>query len=175
MMQGHQSMSKLQWFVFLAVVLTACGEDVAEVAVDDSARPVKLIQLAGTSSESTSRYPAVIGAGEEADLSFPVGGMIQEVPVSDADQVSEGDLIARLDTRDFESNVTSARASYENAEEEYQRAVRLAEQDAIAQNVLEQRKTQRDVVKAQLDSAQKGSGRCRTACSIFRCDSNGAC
>ena len=64
-------------------------------------------------------------------------------------------LIARLDTRDLRNNLESAQASYSNAEEEYQRAVRLAEQDAIATSVLEQREAQRDVAKAQLDSAEK--------------------
>ena len=81
--------------------------------------------------------------------------MIQALPVGESDQVAEGDLIARLDTRDFENNLASARASFANADETYQRAVRLAEQDAIAQNTLEQRKTQRAVAKAQLDSAEK--------------------
>ena len=112
-------------------------------------------QHCGTGAESATRYPAVIGAGGLAELSFLVGGIILELPVSESDEVEEGDLIARLDPRDFESSLASARASFTNAEDEYQRAVRLAEQDAIAQSVLEQRETQRDVAKAQFDSAEK--------------------
>ncbi len=138
-----------------AAVLAACGEAPPAEPANANGRPVKLIEIEGTTDEITARYPAVIGAGEQADLSFLVGGIILELPVDDSDDVVEGDLIARLDPRDFESNLASARASFSNAEDEYQRAVRLAEQDAIAQSVLEQRKTQRDVAKAQLDSAEK--------------------
>ena len=141
--------------VVLTFFVTACGEDPALKEVDSNVRPVKLISISGSSELSSTRYPAVIGAGEQVELSFLVGGIIQELAVNDSDEVTEGGLIARLDPRDFESSVASARASYTNAEEEYQRAVRLAEQDAIATSALEQRETQRDVAKAQLDSAEK--------------------
>jgi len=136
-------------------LMMACGEAPSDVPADTSGRPVKLITVSGTDDESSSRYPAVIGAGEQSDLSFSVGGVIQSLPVLDSTQIEAGNLIARLDSRDFESSVASARASYSNAEDEYQRAVRLAEQDAISNSVLEQRKTQRDVAKSQLDSAEK--------------------
>jgi RND family efflux transporter MFP subunit len=97
----------------------------------------------------------VISATQQSDLSFQVGGLINELPVNESDTVEPGAIIARLDARDFESNVNSARASYTNAEDEYQRAARLREQDAIAQSVLEQRQSQRDVARAQLESAEK--------------------
>ncbi len=148
-------LSRYMFVIVTALLLASCDEEPATEPNDTSGRPVKLINISGTHHQSTARYPAVIGAGEQVDLSFPVGGVIQELPVTDADPVDKGDLIARLDPRDFESNVAAARASFTNAEEEYQRAVRLAEQDAIAQSVLEQRKTQRDVARAKLDSAEK--------------------
>ena len=141
--------------VFSALSLLACSEEAPQDTVDSANRPVKLIQIAGASSEGSARYPAVISASQSSELSFLVGGLIDELPVNEADDVKEGDVIAKLDARDFESNVNSARATYTNAEEEFQRAVRLAEQDAIARTVLEQRKSQRDVAKAQLESAEK--------------------
>ncbi len=141
--------------VLTVSLLASCTDEAPPVAVDTASRPVKLITILGASDETTARYPAVISAGTTAEISFLVGGIIEELPVSDAEPVEAGDLIAKLDPRDFQSSVTSARASFANAEDEYQRAVRLAEQDAIATNVLQQRKTQRDVTKAQLDSAEK--------------------
>lgn len=141
--------------VALTGLLSACSEPPPDEPVDTSGRPVKVITVSGATDESTSRYPAVIGAGDTSDLSFPVGGVIRSLPVADSQQVNKGDLIARLDGRDFESSVESARASFANAEDEYQRAVRLASQDAISTSLLEQRKTQRDVARSQLDSAEK--------------------
>lgn len=138
-----------------ALLLAACAEDSVEAPPDTSGRPVKLIHIADANVASATRYPAVIRAGERAELSFQVGGNIEELAVKDAQELVAGDLIARLGARDFESNAASARASFANAEEEYNRAVRLTAQDAIAKNVLEQRRAQRDVAKAQLNSAEK--------------------
>lgn len=141
--------------ISFVLLLTACGSPPDAVSFDTSDRPVKLIKLSGATSESSARFPAVINAGEVAELSFLVGGNLESLTVADAQEVASGEVIARLGARDFESSVASARASFVNADEEYQRAVRLAAQDAIAQNVLKQRETQRDVAKAQLDSAEK--------------------
>ncbi len=137
------------------LLFTGCAEKEDLGSADESKRPVKLIEISSGATSSTTRYPAVIDAGVTVELSFAVGGVIQELPVTDSQEVQAGSLIAKLDPRDFQSSVASARASYVNAEEEYQRAVRLADQDAIATNVLNQRKSQRDVAKAQLDGAEK--------------------
>jgi RND family efflux transporter MFP subunit len=140
--------------VSLATV-AACSSDIEDEVREPLVRPVKLLTLAAASDLRTSRYPAVVSAGRFSELSFQVGGLIEEIAVVDAQEVNAGDLIARLDQRDFQSNAASARSQFQNAEEEYQRAVRLAAEDAIARSVLEQRESQRDVARAQLDTAEK--------------------
>ncbi len=142
----------------LAILLSAvaaCGGDTEEEVREPVVRPVKLLTLSAASDLQRSRYPAVVSAGRFSELSFQVGGLIEDIAVVDAQTVNAGDLIARLDQRDFQSSLVSARSQFQNAEEEYQRAVRLAEQDAIARSVLEQRESQRDVARAQLDTAEK--------------------
>ena len=140
---------------FSLVTVASCGSDNDEEAREPVVRPVKLLTLTPASDLQTSRYPAVVSAGRFSELSFQVGGLIEEIAVVDAQEVNAGDLIARLDQRDFQSNAVSARSQFQNAEDEYQRAVRLAEQDAISRSVLEQRESQRDVARAQLDTAEK--------------------
>ncbi len=139
-------------FSITPIISTSCGnEQVREPAV----RPVKLITLSGASHLQVTRYPAMLDAAQSSDLSFQVGGLIADLAVSESQEVQKGDVIARLDQRDFQSQVTSARVQFENAEEEYQRAVRLSQEDAIARSVLDQRKSQRDVARTQLDTAEK--------------------
>jgi RND family efflux transporter MFP subunit len=69
--------------------------------------------------------------------------------------VDEGAVLAKLDPRDIRSSLDSAKAQFDNAEAEYQRAERLAAGNAISTRDLEQRKSQRYTAKAQLDSATK--------------------
>ena len=138
-----------------AATLSACDTFQSEAAAPPLPRPVKLIVVEGSVADRTHSYPAIIEAADRTELSFQVGGLIQELPIKEGDEVTKGTLIAQLDQRDFKNQVVSSRAQFNNANEEYQRAVRLAKEDAIAQSVLEQRKSQRDIAKAQLDSAEK--------------------
>ena len=139
----------------IATLLLSCDAKTPELASEPAVRPAKLITIETAARQKSSRYPAVIGAGQSSDLTFQVGGLLKELLVKEAQQIKKGAVIAKLDQRDFRNNVSSARAQYTNADEEYQRAVRLAKEDAIAKNILEQRQSQRDVAKAQLDSAEK--------------------
>ena len=138
-----------------ATILAGCGAEPENQPDEPVVRPVKLIEVNTSTRGMNLRYPAVISASERTELSFQVGGLILELPFSEAQDVAQGDVIARLDPRDFESAVNSARASFTNAEDEYQRALRLVEQGAIAQSAVDQRKTQRDVAESQLESAEK--------------------
>ena len=142
-------------FSFALLLLASCGNDDVEQPREPAVRPVKMITLTSASDARTAKYPAVIDANTFSDLSFQVPGLIEDVAVVNAQQVERGDLIASLDQRDYKSQLASARSQFKNAEEEYQRAVRLLEQDAIARSVLEQRQSKRDVAKAQLDTAEK--------------------
>ncbi len=138
----------------LATLLAACGQ--AETTDPEPApRPVKLHVVEDFSDQFSTSFPAVMEASRSAQLAFQVGGLLQELPVTESQEVAEGELIAKLDQRDFQNQYNSAKAQYDNAVSEYQRARRLAEQNAISQSVLEQRLSQRDITKAQLDTAKK--------------------
>ena len=139
----------------LAAVVAACGSDAPEEDREAAVRPVKLLTVEEAGSGQTRRYPAVVEAGNTSELTFQVSGLLQELPVTEAQQVEKGALLARLDARDLQSQVSSARAEYDSAEAEFQRARRLAEGDAIAASEVEQRQARRDTARARLDTAEK--------------------
>lgn len=118
-------------------------------------RPAKLIVVQERNDIQSSRFPATISSPRTSALSFSVSGLLTELAVNEAQRVTEGELIAKLDQRDFASKVSSTRSQFETARAEYERAERLAREDAIARNILEQRKAQMDTAQAQLDEAEK--------------------
>lgn len=75
--------------------------------------------------------------------------------MQEAQRLDEGDIIAKLDDADFQNRYESAKSQFANADEEFQRASRLSEQNAIAQSVFEQRKAARDVARSELALAEK--------------------
>ncbi len=94
------------------IFLTSCGKRDGEQVRESAVRPVKLITLSGASDLQVASYPAVLDAAQLSELSFQVGGLIEDVAVVNSQKVQEGDVIARLDQRDFQSQVVSARAQF---------------------------------------------------------------
>lgn len=141
-----------------AVLLTACSSPEDEVAITPKARPAKLVTVTQASMSRKLSFPALIEAEDSSELTFQVNGQITQLMVLEGDEVKKGQIIARVEERDFQNSLVQAQAQFDNAETEYQRAKRLADQDAISRSVLETRRTNRDVAQAVLDSAKKTSG-----------------
>ncbi|MCA8889913.1 MAG: efflux RND transporter periplasmic adaptor subunit [Parvularculaceae bacterium] len=144
----------LLFFVGVSLALCACAQR-EETESKTAVRPVKLVTVEEASTRKSMSFPAVIRAAQSSELTFQVPGLLQELAVQEGDEVEKEALIARLDQRDYQANLDSARAQFNNAESEYQRARRLAEEDAISQSVLETRQSQRDIARAALTTAQK--------------------
>ncbi|MCP4657040.1 MAG: biotin/lipoyl-binding protein [bacterium] len=121
----------------LACGVTACGSDSTEQVQEAVVRPVKLLVLEAADSGQSRRYPAIVEAAESPELAFQVPGLLQELPAVEAQVVDEGAVLAKLDPRDIRSSLDSAKAQFENAEAEYQRAERLAAGNAISTRDLE--------------------------------------
>ncbi|MEM7016118.1 MAG: efflux RND transporter periplasmic adaptor subunit [Pseudomonadota bacterium] len=139
----------------LTILLAACDSGPVEQTRELAVRPIKLVTIEDANTQESLSFPAVISASQSSELAFQVGGLLQELSVIEAQDIEENAAIAKLDQRDYQSKLASAQAQFDNADTEYQRALRLVKEDAIAQSVVEQRKSQHDVAEAQLTSAKK--------------------
>ncbi len=135
-------------------MMSAC-DNAPEREAEPPIRPAKLIEISAEANIRSIRLPAVIAAAESSILTFQVSGVIQTLDVSEGAQVTEGQVIAKLDQRDFQAAFASAQATFDNAQAEFERADALAERGSVTRSLLDQRRSQRDVARASLDSAQK--------------------
>lgn len=135
-------------------VVASCGQS-AEEPTPNVVRPAKLIDISETVGIRTLRLPAVVGAASTSDLAFQVSGQLQALEIEEGQFVEKGMVLGTLDQRDFLNNVASARAEFDNAEIEFERARTLVAENAIAQSVLDERRSRLDTTRASLDSAMK--------------------
>lgn len=89
--------------VFSAIVLLAFGQIGTAEAQDGSARPAKVTTVTASGSVLQRSYPALVLPSREIELSFKVSGQVVDLPVRAASQVRAGDVIARIDPRDYQS------------------------------------------------------------------------
>lgn len=137
------------------LLLIGCGSEVDVQTEEQPIRPAKLVVVADGSNERQVRFPAVIEANSTSELSFAVGGEIEEILIREGQQVAQNELIARLGQRSYLNDLAAAQSQYDSAQTEYNRARRLIAENAIARKDFDQRKSQRDVARNTLDNAQK--------------------
>lgn len=79
-------------------------------------RPIKMMTVESPTAAFQRTFPAVLRAGTRSDLSFRVSGTIAEVVAVEGQSYATGDLLARLDPRDFENRLAEARSNLASAE-----------------------------------------------------------
>ncbi len=149
-----------RWYISLVVssavvaALVGCGADETAPTVQP-VRPVKLLEVGVSNNEKNVSFPAIIAASATSDLAFSVGGSVAEVLIEEGQGVQQDQVIAKLDQRNYKNDLAAAQTQYDTAQAEYRRAKKLVVENAIARNVFEQRKTQRNVAQTTLDSVKK--------------------
>jgi len=143
---------------------SGCGEQEQAEFI----RPIRVVAV-GDPTELTNRsLPGQSEAFQEVDLSFRVGGPVIERPVSRGDEVKKGDMIARIDPRDFDIQVRNLEADLKTAEADselvtiqFDRLTELLSRQAANQNEVDEAKAKRDAavgrtaaVQAKLDHAR---------------------
>lgn len=90
--------------LWMLVLLTACGKQ-EEPPAPEAVRPVKMMTLSGGQDALRRAFPGKVQAAKSVDLAFKVAGPLVEFPVTEGQSVAAGDLIARIDPRDFKTEL----------------------------------------------------------------------
>ena len=138
---------------FVGFCLIGCSEKPQEVK--QVIRPVKTMVVGGASSDFQRTFTASVRASDRVELAFQVPGKLMELPVKKGQTVEQGDLIGRLDPRDYQSNLQSAQAEYDKAVANFKRGHELVGKGFISRTDYDRLVARRDVSKAELDKAKK--------------------
>lgn len=141
------------------ILLSSCSEE--EVAQKKVIRPVRAMQVTDVIQFRQRQFPGIAKASKTIDLSFRVSGPLIELPVNRGDEVSTGDVVARIDPRDYEVNVSTvqgklneARAVLTRSEADYNRLKSVFAQDpgATSEAAVDQARQNRDSARANVHS-----------------------
>ena len=128
-------------------LLTACGPPPPE---PEPIRQLRTIQVGAVADLRSGQLPGRARSAQEVDLAFDVSGTLIERPVSIGDQVSEGDLIARLDPRDFQARLQAAEADARNAERNLARGRELLGKSFISEAEIDRLEANVDITQSTL-------------------------
>lgn len=153
-------LTKLAMVMSLMITLPLIGgcQDDTTATVKDAKeviRPAKLIKIGQVQTSHFLNFPAVIEVSQSSQLAFQVSGKVDTLAVRDSDEVKQGDVLAQLDKRDYQSKLNVAKAQFENSKAEYERAKQLMDTKVISKSELARKKTDYEVTQSQMVSAQK--------------------
>ena len=110
--------------------------------------------------------PGMVEPWENLGILAEVRGLVEEVLVEEGRHVKQGDLIARLDTGDYENRRNSIKAAYNLALINLKRLSGLHEQEIIAQSRYDSVKAEVESLEADLATAELQLKRCFIKSSI---------
>ena len=136
---------------FAGAILLGVGSFGTAQAQDGSVRPAKVTTVTASGSVLARSYPALVLPSREIELSFKVSGQVTELPVRAGAQVAAGDVIARIDPRDFQSQKVQLQSQRDQAAAQLEALRAGARPEDIA------------ALEAAVDSAQAQVGQARDA------------
>jgi len=158
--QVHGSLHTIIFALLSMLFLASCGEEEKPLE-KEVIRPVRAMELSDTGQMRERTFPGTAKATKEVELSFRVAGPLITLPVKVGDKVTKGDVLTRIDPRDFEvalaniqGQLNKAQANAKRAQSEYDRELRIMKQDAGAtsQVAVDRKKSSRDQTRAEITS-----------------------
>ena len=138
--------------ITLLLALVACrGGDARR---DDALQPVKCV-VAKPLYFVTRDFAALSTADDAVNLAFKLSGRVVDLPIAKGMSVSEGQLLARLDSRDAELQLSATKAAYDEALSRLTRAERLLSHDAISEQEVEALQNAVAQAKASYENAEQ--------------------
>ena len=106
--------------IMLLVLSSGCQQEVEEE--EALPRPVRMMSVGDVTAIQGRRFPGRAAAAQELNLSFRVRGPLVTLPIQVGNEVKKGELLARIDPRDYKTRLRSAQAEIQRANAAKERA-----------------------------------------------------
>lgn len=146
------TLRKAAWLLGMLGLLGACGNHKPQA--DALVRKVKIGSVELADTVEVRSYPALLREAGEISLAFRVAGPIAHIAVKEGDYVQAGQLIARMDPRDYQIQLQAAQAQYEQVKAEAERVIELHNRQSVSGNDYDKAVSGLRMVEAQLKHAQ---------------------
>lgn len=116
-------------------------------------RKVKIAPVQKDERFIKSEFSGIIKEGHENKLAFRVAGPILAIHVKEGNYTEEGDLIAKIDPRDYQTQFDVAKAQYTQVKAEADRVIEMYKRKSIPDNDYDKAVAGEKLVNAQLSHA----------------------
>ena len=137
----------------IVALASACSEQAAEP--EQAPRPVKIFTVGDPASNQIREFPARLKSPEEAELSFRIGGQLQNLIVREGQRITQGELVAELDDTDYRLRLNDAQSSYNLTRSQLERMKQLVDRKMVSQAEVDERQAQFNQAEAALELSRQ--------------------
>lgn len=119
------------------------------------ARPIKLYTLGNDSPQVTYKYSGRVTAENQATLAFEVPGKVTDISVKEGDLVIKNDVLAQLDSRDYQAQFERAKIERDAAKKDYLRYKAALKSNAVTPQAFDQAERNMEVAQSAFKVAKK--------------------
>jgi len=121
--------------IFAIVIIAGLtGCTLAQKGAQQTDPLVQTVQVQSGASKGVVVYPGRTVADESAGVAFHVSGTISNIYVEPGQNIQKGQVIASLDTRDYQTQLNATEAEYAQIKAEVERVMAMYEDDAVTAN-----------------------------------------
>jgi RND family efflux transporter MFP subunit len=143
-------------FLSISLFVQGCSNEIEIKA--EVIRPVKSIVVVESSGDQRRTLPGKVQAANKVDLSFQVSGPLVDLPVSKGQNVKKGELLAKIDPRDFQSKLKAAEAQFKKSKADLARIKPLVKKNLVSKSDVDKYEALFDVSEADYERAKKALG-----------------
>ena len=154
--QVARTLPQIVTFAALALAAAGCRKGQADPRFMGFPPPeVSIVTVQPTAVPQTFEFPGQVQAYRRVEVRSRVDGVIEERPFTEGMIVHPGQVLYRLDSVRYEAAYRAAQARLENAKETFERVEPLLAQHAVAQQDVDNARSQYTAAQAALDAAKK--------------------
>lgn len=142
----------LAMLVPFCLVATSCKK---ETEKKELIRPVKAMQVGSASNLSTSIFVGKAKASQEVNIAFEIPGRITELNINVGDKVEKGQILARIDPRNYQNALMLARAELDRSTAQRDRVKKAFESKAVSAQDMTNAESQVRAARATVLIAEK--------------------
>ncbi len=118
-------------------------------------RPIPTAVVKQLAVSDVRTFPGNVRANRRVDLAFSVPGLLEELNAQEGRTMRKGEVLARLDRRDYQYALDSAGAKYSDARLALERARSLRDKNAVPQAEYDKAEAAHEVARAEWHIRQK--------------------
>lgn len=154
-MKIRQAFTKIKHVVFiLAVIVAIVGCTPKQEMHSIKSKYVKLFEIEDIVTSEVRAFPGKVVESKKANLAFRIAGPIEKVLVDEGEYVKSGQVVALLDSRDYQLQFEATKAQYEQVVNEVARIETLYNKGNISDNDYEKATSGLQMITAKYQNAQ---------------------